>query len=65
MSGDVAAQLQGKSTIWIKSVSSWSGKDKLTAADLVELLGDRYEDFFETALSLKVKDGFNRRIYQV
>ena len=34
MSGDVAAQIQGKSTIWITSVSSWSGKDKLTAADL-------------------------------
>ena len=31
----------------------------------MELLGDRYEDFFETTLSLKVKDGFNRRIYQV
>ena len=39
--------------------------DEELQADLMELLGDRYEDFFETTLSLKVKDGFNRRIYQV
>jgi len=31
---DVVAQIHGNSTIWITSVSSWSGKDKLTAADL-------------------------------
>ena len=39
--------------------------DEELQAELMELIGDRFEDFFENTLTLKVQEGFNRRIYQV
>jgi transcription initiation factor TFIID subunit TAF12 len=32
-------------------------------AELMELVGERFNDFFETEVSLAVKEGFNQRIY--
>jgi hypothetical protein len=34
-------------------------------AELMELVGDRFEEFFETILSLKVKEDFNKNLYRV
>ena len=40
-------------------------KDEELQAELMGLMEDRFTDFFETVLSLKVKDGFNQKLYQV
>lgn len=34
-------------------------------AELMELVGERFEEFFETVLSLKVKEDFNKNLYRV
>jgi len=34
-------------------------------SELMNLVGDRFEEFFETVLSLKVKEEFDRKLYQV
>ena len=33
--------------------------------ELMELLGDRFGDFLETSVNLKVKEDFDKKIYQV
>ena len=37
--------------------------DKELQADLMDMVGDRFTDFFDTVTSLKVKEGFIQRIY--
>ena len=32
--------------------------------ELMELIGDRFGDFFETTISLSVSEGFNEKVYQ-
>lgn len=34
-------------------------------AELMELVGDRFEEFFETVLGLKVREDFNKNLYRV
>jgi hypothetical protein len=39
--------------------------DAALQADLMELVGERFADFFETSVSLAVCENFNQLIYQV
>ncbi len=40
-------------------------EDEALMAELMELVGDRFTDFFETTVALSVKEKFNERIYHV
>jgi hypothetical protein len=39
-------------------------EDEALQAELLDLIGDRFRDFFETTTSLSVADGFSREIYR-
>jgi len=39
-------------------------QDEELKTDLMDLVGERFSEFFETAITLKVKDGFNEKVYR-
>jgi hypothetical protein len=39
--------------------------DEEKQAELMDIVGDRFEDFFETVVTLKVREDFNRKLYGV